>query len=325
MAHTPHILPDLSQTSDALQIGDDTVGTVVKSQSNGILKVLLQDLVTLGKVKIAVGVDPDDAVAVAQHAALEARVGALETLLASDDLNLNEAQEWVDFMKNNSTDIASLSSNLNATIAAVQADVNQNEADADAAVAGLDARVVVLETFESLIDSAISVVNDNGKEDLVVEHDINVQENWYSNGTKVLNAARTLSNIVAVDAGTDTVLSATGIAYTDSLELKQAMRYKEVLHSSSATAYFGALLKQDTYVTSLVVKVTTPFDNNTTLSLGHDTDVSYFGSLSAANMAQVGHYEIPIALKLGADIQAKYTLTGVPTQGALEIFLKPTS
>lgn len=322
MSHIPHILPDLVQTSDELQIGDDSLGTVLKSTSNGVMHVLLQDLVTYGKLKLAQGVDANDAVAMAQHTALDGRVAALETLLASDDLNLDEAQEWVDFMKNNATDITALTTSLNTQIAAVQADVDQNEVDSDAADAALDTRVVSLEAFETLIDSAVSVVNDNGKEDLIVEHDVNVQENWYANGTKVLNAARQLSNIVSVDSGTDTVLSATGIAHTDALAAKHAVRYKKVLHSDSSAAYFGSVVKQDCFITGITFKVNTGFDAGATLSVGDDGDITLFGDLNAANLSQVGTYHMPIYMKMSADKQPKYTVSGSPTAGDVEIFLE---
>lgn len=323
MSHVPQILPDLAQSSAQLQIGDDSVGTVIKSESNGVIKLLLQDLVTTARLKLAQGVDADDAVAMAQHSAVESRVTALETLLASDDLNLDEAQEWVDFMKNNATDIAALSTSLNASIAAVQADVDQNEIDSDAADLALQNRATALEAFETLFKAGLSVIADGSDWDVYIDKDL------YLNGgallvgnATIISAGRELKNIAAVDAGTDAVLSATSIAHTDALAAKHAMRYKQVLHSSSSAAYFGAVVKQDTYVTSLKFKVNTAFDGNATLSVGDDGDITLFGDLNAANMAQVGIYEVPVAMKMSADKQPKYTLGGSPTQGDVEIFME---
>ena len=321
----PQILPDLTQTSSQLQIGDDSIGTVIKSTSNGVFKVLLQDLVTLGKVQLAAGVDAEDAVAMSQHSALVTRVGALETLLASDDLNLDEAQEWVDFMKNNSTDIAAISTNINNAIAAVQADVDQNETDSDTALGLLQNRATVLEAFETLFKAGLNVVADGSDWDVYVDKDLFLNGGALLVGNaQIITAGRELKNIAALDAGTDTLVSATAKAHADDIGAKSAVRYKEVLHNSTSAAYFGSIVKQDTFVTTLKVKVNTAFDNNATLSIGHDGDVSYFGSLDASNMAQVGLYEISIALKVGADIQPKYVLSGSPTQGELEIFLSPS-
>ena len=326
MSHIPQYLPDLAQTSDELQIGDDSVGTIVKSTSNGVIKLLLQDLTTLGKMQLAAGVDPDDAVAMSQHSALATRVGALETLLASDDLNLDEAQEWVDFMKNNATDIAALSTSLNASIAAVQADVDQNETDSDAAEAALDARATTLEAFETLFKAGLTVTADGADWDVYVDKDLYLNNGALLVGNaQVITAGRELKNIAALDAGTDTLVSATSIAYTDDYASKNNMRYKQVLFNSTSAAYFGSVIKQDTYVTSLKVKVNTPFDNNATLSIGHDGDITFFGDLNAANMGQAGIYEIPITMKINSDVQPKYTLSGTPTQGDVEIFLKPTT
>lgn len=323
MAHIPQILPDLSQTSAQLQIGDDSVGTVIKSESDGVVKVFLQDLVTLGKVKLAAGVDPDDAVAMAQHDVLASRITSLETLVASDDVNLDEIQEIVDFIKANEADIAALTTSLSTQIAAVQADVDQNEADSDAAEAALATRATSLEAFETLFKAGLSVVADG------VDWDVYVDKDLYINGgallvgnATMLSAGRELKNVAGVDAGTDAVLSATSIAHTDELASKHAMRYKQVLHSSTSAAYFGAVVKQDTFVTSLKIKVNTPFDGGATLSVGHDGDITFFGDLNAANMAQAGIYEVAVAMKLSADRQPKYTLSGSPTQGDVEIFMQ---
>ena len=323
MSHVPHILPDLVQTNDELQIGDDSLGTVLKSTSNGVMKLLLQDLVTAGRLKLAAGVDADDAVAMAQHTALDTRVTALETLLASDDLNLDEAQEWVDFMKNNATDIAALTTSLNTQIAAVQADVDQNEADADAAIAALDVRATDLEAFETLFKAGLTVLADGADWDVYVDKDL------YLNGgallignATMLSAGRELKNVAGVDAGTDAVLSATSIAHTDAIAAKHAVRYKKVLHSDSSAAYFGSEIKQDCFVTGITFKVNTAFDASATLSVGDDGDITLFGDLSAANMAQVGTYYLPTYMKMSADKQPKYTLSGSPTVGDVEIFLE---
>lgn len=326
MSHIPQYLPDLAQTSSQLQIGDDSVGTILKSTGNGLIKLLLQDLTTLGKLQLAAGVDPDDAVAMSQHSALATRVGALETLLTSDDLNLDEAQEWVDFMKNNATDIAALSTSLNSAIAAVQADVDQNETDSDAAEAALEARATTLEAFETLFKAGLTVTADGADWDVYVDKDLYLNNGALLVGNaQIITAGRELKNIASLDAATDTLVSATSIAYTDDHASKNNMRYKQVLFNSTSAAYFGSVIKQDTYVMSLKVKVNTPFDGNTTLSIGHDGDITFFGDLNAVNMGQAGIYELPIAMKMSADMQPKYTLSGSPTQGDLEIFLKPCS
>lgn len=326
MAHVPHFLPDLVQVSDKVQFGDDTVGTVIESSSAGVLKAIMQDYVTLARVKLAAGVDADDAVAFSQHTALDARVGAIETLLTSDDVNLDEAQEWVDFMKQNSTDISALSTSLNAAVAAVQADVDQNEVDSDAAEAALDVRATALEAFETLFKNAITVTADGADWDIYLDKDLYINSGALLVGNAtIISAGRELKNIAALDAGTDTVVSATGKAYTDVLAAKHAVRYKNIAHTDAGAAAFGTSVDSGLSVLRLYIRVNTAFDAGATLDIGHATDAGYFGSLSAANLAQAGVYEIAVARKMATTEQPRFTLSGSPSVGDCEVFLEVTA
>ncbi|MCP4055160.1 MAG: hypothetical protein GY739_19385 [Mesoflavibacter sp.] len=323
MAHLTQRLPNLQQTDRLVKIGDSSNGTVLRSELEGVLKVWKQNLTDLGTIKTRPGVDADDAVVMAQHDALASRILSLETLMQSDDATLDVFQEMVDFVKNNRADIDSLTTTYTAGIAAVQADVDQNEIDSDAADAALAARATALEAFKALFDSAISVIQDGANWDTIIKHDLNINGNIQSNGTQIFNSTtKELKNVASVDSSTDAVLSATGIAYTDALAAKHSMRYKQVLHSASASAYFGSIVKADTFVTKVTIKVNTAFDGNATLSIGDDNDLTLFGDLNAANMSSVGVYSLPVIMKLSADKQPKYTISGSPTQGDLEIFLE---
>lgn len=323
MAHLTERRPDLKQVNQILQFGNSSNGTVLRSELEGVLKVWKQNLSDLGTIKTRPGVEADDAVVMAQHDVLASRITALETLVQSDDATLDVFQEMVDFVKVNRTDIDSITSIANAGIAAVQANVDQNKLDSDAADAALAARATALEAFKALFDSAISIVQDGANWDTIIKHDLNVNGNIQSNGTQIFNSTtKELKNVASVDSGTDAVLSATGIAYTDALAAKHAVRYKKVLHSDSASAYFGSIIKTDMFVTKVTIKVNTAFDGNATLSIGDDNDLTLFGDLVAADMSSVGVYSLPVIMKLSADKQPKYTISGSPTQGDLEIFLE---
>ena len=323
MAHLTERRPDLKQVNQILQFGNSSNGTVLRSELEGVLKVWKQNLSDLGTIKTRPGVEADDAVVMAQHDVLASRITALETLVQSDDATLDVFQEMVDFVKVNRTDIDSITSIANAGIAAVQANVDQNKLDSDAADAALAARATALEAFKALFDSAISIVQDGANWDTIIKHDLNVNGNIQSNGTQIFNSTtKELKNVASVDSGTDAVLSATGIAYTDALAAKHAVRYKKVLHSDSASAYFGSIIKTDMFVTKVTIKVNTAFDGNATLSIGDDNDLTLFGDLVAADMSSVGVYSLPVIMKLSADKQPKYTVSGSPTQGDLEIFLE---
>ena len=322
MAHDRHVLPQLEEVAEHIQLGDDSIGTVLKSSALGVLQVLLQDMVTLGRLKLADGVDADDAVAMAQHTTLAARVTALETLLASDDLNLDEAQEWVDFMKNNATDITALTTSLNTQIAAVQADVDQNEADSDAADLALQNRATALEAFQADFNAAFTLVNDNGLLDTVVENDLIVNGNVMLKGTQVLNTATMgIKNIAAVDATSDATFSATGIAYTDAHAAKVKVRSKSIVHTDAGGAAFSTIISSGLYVSELQIRVVTGFDAGATLDIGHASDAGYFGSLTDVQLAQAGVYTIPVYKTMGADQQPRFTLSGAPTQGEAHVAL----
>ena len=322
MAHDRHVLPQLEEVADHVQFGDDSVGTVLKSSALGVLQILLQDMVTLGRLKLADGVDADDAVAMAQHTALAARVTALETLLASDDLNLDEAQEWVDFMKNNATDIAALTTSINTQVAAVQADVDQNEADSDAADLALQNRATALEAFETLFKAGMNVLADGADWDVYFDKDIYLNSGaiFVGNAT-IISAGRELKNIAALDAGTDAVVSATGIAYTDAHAAKVKVRSKTILHTDAGAAAFSTQIDSGLYVSELQIRVTTGFDAGATLDIGHATDSGYFGSLTDVQLAQAGVYTIPVYRTMGADQQPRFTLSGAPTQGEVHVAL----
>lgn len=321
--HLTERRPDLKQVNQLLQLGNSSNGTILRSELEGVLKVWKQDLATIGRIKSAEGVEGDDAVVMTQHDALASRITALETLVASDDATLDQFQEMVDFVKNNRADIDSLTTTYNAGIAAVQADVDQNEIDSDAADAALATRATALEAFEVLFKNAITVTQDGSNWDLYLDKDLYINNGALLVGNAtIISAGRELKNIAGVDAGTDSVLSATSIAHTDSLAAKHAIRYKQVLHSNSASAYFGSIIKADMFVTEAVIKINTAFDNNATLSIGDDNDLTLFGDLTAADMSSVGVYSLPVIMKLSSDKQPKYTISGSPTQGDLEIFLK---
>jgi len=323
MAHLTERRPDLKQVNQVLQLGNSSNGTVLRSELEGVLKVWKQNLTDLGTIKARAGVEADDVVIMEQYNELSAKIAQIEIVLASDDETLKKFQDMVDFVKNNRTDIDSITSIANAGIAAVQADVDQNEIDSDAADAALAARATALEAFKALFDSAISIVQDGANWDTIIKHDLNVNGNIQSNGTQIFNSTtKELKNVASVDSGTDAVLSATGIAYTDTLAAKHAMRYKKVLHSDSASAYFGSIVKADMFVTKVTIKVNTAFDGGATLSIGDDNDLTLFGDLVAADMGSVGVYSLPIIMKMTADKQPKYTVSGSPTQGDLEIFLE---
>ena len=322
--HVKHAIPELSQVNDTLTLGNHVDGSVLQSQSEGLVKLLKQDLLTLGNLQLAEGVAAEDAVVMSQLAIVDSRVAALETLLASDDLSLDEAQEWVNFMKDNAADIASLSTSLNAAIAAVQADVDANEADSDAAEAALDSRAVTLEAFKNKIDSAIDVVFDGTEENTVIRHDVLVNQDWYANGIKVLNAARKLQNIVSLDAATDAVVSATAIAHTDALEAKLKARDVTIYHNNVGASDFATMIPAGVTVERLAIKVITPFDGSATLSVGNATDAGFFKTIAgndAAILGQVGVNEFLLLEEISADMQPRFTLSGNPSVGEMYIML----
>jgi hypothetical protein len=322
MAHERHAITTLGEVAHALSIGNKVEGTVLKSVSEGVLQVLLQDMATLGRIKIAQGVDPEDATAMADHTTLMARVAAIETILQADDATLDEIQEIINFVKNNAADITTLSTNLNAAIAAVQADVDQNEVDSDAAELALQNRATALEAFQASFDAAFSLVNDNGLLDVVVENDLNVNGNIQSNGTQIFNSTtKALKNVSALDAGTDAVVSATGKAYTDAHAAAVKVRHKSITHSDAGGAAFSTQIDSGLYVSVLQVRVTAGFDAGATLDIGHAGDAGHFGSLDAGQLGSVGTFEIPVYRLLTQDLQPRFTLSGAPTVGAVDFAL----
>lgn len=103
------------------------------------------------------------------------------------------------------------------------------------------------------------------------------------------------------------------------------VRHVSITHADAGAATpFGTALADGSFVSRVVVKVTTAFDSNVgTLQIGDGTDADGFGSVSSSDLQSVGSVIIQHAAFLNEALseskQLKYTLGGSASAGACVI------
>jgi hypothetical protein len=285
----------LNGVAESAQLGAN--GARITSNSSSELEVQNAAGDSKGHIKVAPATHADHAITKAQlDAVIGGADGAFDTL--------KELQTALG-------DDANFASTVTNLIAALQADVDQNEADSDAAELALQKRATALETFKALVESGLSFVDDNGNTDVVVDHDLNVNKNIMSNGTQIFNqATMQLKNIAAIDATTKA---------TFAVDAAERYKIRHVVVSGaggSAETSFGTALPANTQVVRIAIKVTQAFDAGSTLTIGHTGSPAALFTLATADMQNVDLYIDHLAELYASGGQLVYQVNGASTGSA---------
>jgi len=285
----------LNGLAENVQLGAD--GSRLVSTSHEEMKVENSACDALASLKVKAGTHADHAINKGQLDALVGGAsGAFDTLA--------EIQAALG-------DDANLAATLTNSIAALQADVDQNEVDSDAAELALQNRATDLETHQALVESGLSFVDDNGNTDVVVDHDLNVNKNIMSNGTQIFNqATMMLKNIQAIDATTKA---------TFGVDAAERYKIRHVVASGaagSAETSFGTALPAGTQVVRIAVKVTAAFDAGSTLTIGHTGSPAALFTLATADMQNADLYIGHLASLYASGGQLVYQINSATTGSA---------
>ena len=103
-------------------------------------------------------------------------------------------------------------------------------------------------------------------------------------------------------------------------------RYKSLAFGDAGSATdFGDVIKAGANVFSVILNVSAAFDAGSTIKVGINGTDDYFGVFTAPQTSAISVYELPKAIRIASDVQPTFTVTGSPTVGAAELWVRPSA
>ena len=244
---------------------------------------------------LKIGAKSVTAVSWAADSSLEAVLDGIADGLEAERLRALAGESYV--MSNASTDRASIRAEFAAADAALQADVDQNEADADAAIAAEGARALAAETYLTNQISAQGVSDAAARAAIQADVDQNESD---ADAAILGEKTRAEAAEVALGGRIDDVLSNTDPAALDSLtEVVSAFQAADGNLSSAITAALGTHTSELT--AHVAVHAAYVASNDTALA----AEVAARGASDAAMQADIDQNESDADAAIAAEATAR--------------------